>query len=88
VTGTDTVDAASMQQLLAQGRARPLLEGHFPVPVELDGQWWHVPADPPPGADPGVFVPAPARLAAQFERLAARRHAADEAARRAGCGPP
>jgi hypothetical protein len=85
---TGTIAGARMQQLLAHGSAQPLLEGHFPVPIYLDGQWWQVPADPPPGAHSDAFLPAPARLAAEFERLASRRRPADDAVQRAGSGPP
>ncbi|MHA6797546.1 hypothetical protein ACVGVM_29165 (plasmid) [Pseudonocardia bannensis] len=78
-----TITAADMRRLLAEGRARPLLAGHFPVPVELDERWWHVPDT---GGEAGDFVPAPAELAATFAQLAARRRAADAAVARAERG--
>jgi hypothetical protein len=78
------IAAQRMRELVEQGRARPLLPGYFPVPVELDGRWWHVPAQPPPEVDPEAFVPAPAEVAVELARLAARRRAADQALDPAG----
>lgn len=76
MTHARAIPAVDMEQLLESGRARALLDGHFPVPVEIDGQWWHVPADPPANSGIGDFVQAAESLAAEFARLAARRRAA------------
>lgn len=89
------IPAERMRELLAAGRVHPLLPGHFPVPVILDGQWWHLPeagattgarAEAAMGTAPatavgGVFVPATAEQAARFTVLAQRRGAADQAVR-------
>lgn len=89
MTTTAAIAAQPMQELLEQGHARPLLEGYFPVPVKLNGRWWHVPTQPPPGVDPDAFVPAPAATADEYARLAARRCAADNAAHRcSSIAPP
>lgn len=79
------IPAGRMWELLTAGRAHPLLPGHFPVPVVLDGQWWHLPAGEPAGApqakEGGEFVPATAEQAARFTVLAQRRGAAEQAVR-------
>jgi hypothetical protein len=79
---TATIAAQRMRELVEQGHAWPLLAGYFPVPVELDGRWWHVPTQPTPAVDLDSFVPAPAAVADELARLAARRRAADDAMRR------
>jgi hypothetical protein len=79
-----TLAAARVLELLQDGAARPLLEGHFPVPVQIDGQWWHVPTNPASGAEPDTFVPADSALVAEFDRLARRSYAAAAAAQDRG----
>jgi hypothetical protein len=79
-----TLAAAEVHELLQAGTARPLLEGHFPVPVQIDGKWWYVPTNPATGAEPDTFVPADNALAAEFEQLARRRRAAETAVRDRG----
>lgn len=82
------ITTTGMWTLLQDGTGRALMEGHFPVPVEIAGHWWHVPADPPAGAATGDFVPAPQPLARTFARLAARRRAADAAVLRSDRNKP
>jgi hypothetical protein len=88
MTTTTPIGAPRMRALVERGRARPLLEGYFPVPVELDGWWWHVPAQPPPGVGRDAFVPTPAEIADELVRLAARRRAADDAVHGGGVESP
>jgi hypothetical protein len=78
------IAAQRMREFVEQGHARPLLAGYFPVPVEMDGRWWHVPTEPPPELGSDAFVPAPAAVAAELARLAVRRRAADQALHPAG----
>ncbi|MGQ0577120.1 MAG: hypothetical protein ACT4RN_23395 [Pseudonocardia sp.] len=75
MTGGPAIAGDRMRELIEHGRARPLLPGRFPVPVLLDGHWWHQPAD----ASDAVFVRAPVPMAAELAVLDARRRAADRA---------
>lgn len=70
-------------QLLDTGHAQPLLPGHFPVPVLIEGEWWHLP-DRRPGAS---YELAPAPVAALFAHQHARLRAAREASGTPGPGP-
>lgn len=88
MTVTTAIAAQRMQELVEQGHAWPLLAGYFPVPVEMDGCWWHVPAQPPPGVDPSAFVPAPAAVADELGQLTARCRGADDAVHRGGGTDP
>lgn len=74
-----SIPAGQMREHLAAGRARPLLPGYFPVPVVLDGQWWHVPVTDTADRDRREFVPATAEQTTRFTALAGRRAAADQA---------
>lgn len=69
-------------QLLDAGHAQPLLPGHFPVPVLIEGEWWHLP-DRRPAASREVAPP----IAAMFGRQHARLSAAREASGTPGPGP-
>ncbi|MGD9531937.1 MAG: hypothetical protein AB7I38_11620 [Dehalococcoidia bacterium] len=69
----DAVATTRMRKLVDAGIARPLLPGRFPVPVELEGRWWHVPS----AGTEVVFVPAARALAAQLADLDARYLAAN-----------
>lgn len=88
MTDTAPIAAEHMREFVRQGRARPLLQGYFPAPVELDGRWWHVPAEPAPGGDRDAFVLTPAAVAAELATLAARRRAADDALHHGGGADP
>lgn len=80
-----SIPTAEVERLLQQGTAQPLLEDHFPVPVMLEGRWWHLPSTAGhDGADPEAerFVLAPAEQAALFTALAVRRRTAQDAQRR------
>jgi hypothetical protein len=58
-----------MRQLLHRDEAHALMPDHFPVPVRVDGVWWHVPTAAPADGD---FEPAPPAAAAEFDRLDAK----------------
>lgn len=70
-----TLTSDQVAQLLQAGHAEPLLPGHFPVPVLLEGRWWHMSAargDPLPGVGAAVYEPAAPAVAALFARQHAR----------------
>ncbi len=76
-----------MRGHIADGTARALLPGHFPVPVELDGRWWHVPDEVPDETADEVFVPADGVQARLFAALARRQAAAEHAVAEHDAGP-
>lgn len=83
---TPSIPAAEMQERLQNQTALPLLEDHFPVPVRLDGRWWHVPHQAQTGVADNAFVPASPAASDRYEQLLARRQAADGAVERRGSG--
>ena len=88
---TERLTVEQVRELIDRGVAEPLLGDDFPVPVRIDGQWWHLPDDPttPPtepvtrgGQDTaGHYRRSPPQLAAQLDRHARRLQAADAAQR-------
>lgn len=80
---SDSLTPQQIAQLLEAGRAEPLLPDHFPVPVLLDGRWWHLPSR----AGDAVYEPAPPAVAALFARQHARLAAAGERTHPAGPAP-
>jgi hypothetical protein len=82
---TGQLGVEQVRDLLDRGVAVPLLGADFPVPVRIDGQWWHLPDDDTDGApgaarhgqDPaGYYRRSPPQLAAQLDRHARRLAAA------------
>lgn len=70
------INAHEMTDLVARGKARPLMTGYDPVPVHHQGQWWHIPADAAPDAP---YVPATTEQHQIFDDLAHRLALADAA---------
>ena len=73
------LSVGQVRELLDGGVAEPLLADDFPVPVRLDGHWWHLPDDsttppPTPGAQDtaGHYRRSPPQLAAQLDQHARR----------------
>jgi hypothetical protein len=73
------LSVGQVRELLDRGVAEPLLANDFPVPVRLDGHWWHLPDDfatppPTPGAQDtaGHYRRSPPQLAAQLDQHARR----------------
>jgi hypothetical protein len=88
LTGQQLTGQLSVEQvrdLLDRGVDVPLLGSDFPVPVRIDGRWWHLPDDHTDGAPgaarhgqdaAGYYRRSPPQLAAQLDRHARRLAAA------------
>jgi hypothetical protein len=89
----ELLSVEQVRELVDRGVAEPLLGDDFPVPVRLDGHWWHLSdasTAPPPtrGAHDtaGHYRRSPRELAAQLDQHARRLAAA--ARRRPTQEPP